>query len=153
MLDINIKLNNSNDLELVFETEELTLLLDIIEYHKCHCSDDNQNVLVSLEHKLKALCFLDKQPDAHSIRQIKDVLFPSNEISRNNAFNVKISELNFSKRTFNCLNRANIKTLSDLLYMTEEDLLRIRNLGTQCLDEIVGVLKNHNLELTKFHNK
>lgn len=131
----------------------MALLLEIIEYHKTHCSDDNQNILIILEHKLKALCFLDKQPDTHSISQIKDILFPSNEISRNNAFSVKISELNFSKRTFNYLNRANIKTLSELLYMTEDDLLRIRNLGTQCLNEIIKVLKSHNLELAKLHNQ
>lgn len=60
--------------------------------------------------------------------------------------------LQFSKKTFNCLNRANIKTLGELLCLSEEELLKIRNLGIQSLNEIRSVLNQHKLELSKYSN-
>lgn len=143
MLNLIIQPNSSDKIKLKFSSEELTYLWEIIECNKKHCSDDKLNMLTSLEHKLKVLSFLDKQPDEQSINQVKDILFPNIEIHRNNAYNVKISKLNFTNRTFNCLNRANIKTLSEFLYMTRKDLLRIRSLGLQRPDEIIDVLKIH----------
>lgn len=53
---------------------------------------------------------------------------------------MSIDELDFSVRTWNCLRRANIQTLGDLLKYTEADLLRLRNLGQKCLTEISEAL-------------
>ena len=61
-------------------------------------------------------------------------------------------KLSFSKRTINCLNRAGIVTLGELLCLSKEDLLRIRNLGAQCLNEIVDELSKYDLELRKYKN-
>ena len=65
---------------------------------------------------------------------------------------MKIESLQFSKRTFNCLNRAGITTLGEILCLSEEDLLRIRNLGVQSLNEIIDTLKKYDLTLPSFKN-
>lgn len=49
---------------------------------------------------------------------------------------VRIEELELSVRAFNCLKRANINTLGDLLERTEEDLGKVRNLGKKSIEEI-----------------
>ena len=48
-----------------------------------------------------------------------------------------IEELDFSVRTYNCLRRAGITTVSQLKQMTIDDLKKVRNLGSKSLDEIL----------------
>ena len=48
-----------------------------------------------------------------------------------------IEELDFSVRTYNCLRRAGITTVSQLKQMTIEDLKKVRNLGSKSIDEIL----------------
>lgn len=54
-----------------------------------------------------------------------------------------IEELDLSVRAFNCLKRANIDTIADLLEKTVEDLEKVRNLGKKSIDEIQNKLLNH----------
>jgi len=61
----------------------------------------------------------------------------------------KIDELELSVRASNCLKRANIYTLADLLEKTEDDLSKIRNLGNKSVDEIIEKLKTNEYELKK----
>lgn len=49
---------------------------------------------------------------------------------------MKIDELEFSVRTYNCLKRAKIDTVEQLEQMSDDDLLRLRNFGQRCLDEV-----------------
>lgn len=49
---------------------------------------------------------------------------------------IRIEELELSVRAFNCLKRANINTLADLLDKTEDDLAKVRNLGKKSIEEI-----------------
>ncbi len=58
-----------------------------------------------------------------------------------------ISELELSVRSSNCLKEANIKSLSELVRKTEEELLNFRNFGKKSLTEIADVLKTHGLSL------
>jgi DNA-directed RNA polymerase subunit alpha len=58
-----------------------------------------------------------------------------------------ISELELSVRSSNCLKEANIKSLSELVRKTEEELLNFRNFGKKSLTEIGDVLKAHGLSL------
>jgi len=60
----------------------------------------------------------------------------------------KIDELELSVRASNCLKRANIYTLADLVERTEDDLAKIRNLGRKSVDEII-----EKLEKSGFHLK
>lgn len=153
MLSFVVQSNNNNNIEVEFETIEMKILLDIMEQQKRNCSKSELKTYETLYNKIKALCIFDKLPDERSIKQIKDILLSSNNITKDNMHNVKLEKLQFSKKTFNCLNRANVQTLGELLCYTEEDLLRIRNLGIQSLNEIVDTLKKHNLELPIFTNK
>nr|YP_009233184.1 RNA polymerase alpha chain [Torreya fargesii]YP_009371203.1 RpoA [Torreya grandis]YP_010138426.1 RNA polymerase alpha subunit [Torreya fargesii var. yunnanensis]YP_010390344.1 RNA polymerase alpha subunit [Torreya taxifolia]QGU93387.1 RNA polymerase subunit alpha [Torreya nucifera]QGU93552.1 RNA polymerase subunit alpha [Torreya californica]AMB21110.1 RNA polymerase alpha chain [Torreya fargesii]ARR75324.1 RpoA [Torreya grandis]QGU93469.1 RNA polymerase subunit alpha [Torreya fargesii va len=58
-----------------------------------------------------------------------------------------IDQLNFSTRIYNCLKKANIKTLSDLSNYSREDLMRIKHLGEQSVKEILEFLRNIGIDL------
>lgn len=152
MIKFLIQSNNENSIDMEFKTVELELLFNMVESHYKNCPADKEEFYEDLYRKVKALYLLNRQPDVQSLEQIKRILFPTNEISSENSHNIKISNLSFTKRTFNCLNRAGIKTLGELLCLSQEDLLRIRNLGTQSLNEIIDFLKLHNLELSNYEN-
>ena len=49
---------------------------------------------------------------------------------------VRIEELDFSVRTYNCLKKANIQTVADLVKASEEELMNIRNFGRKSLVEV-----------------
>ena len=61
--------------------------------------------------------------------------------------NMWIEELDFSVRTFNILKRAGIDSVADLISRTEEDMIRVRNMGRYSLREIVEKLANLGLSL------
>lgn len=54
---------------------------------------------------------------------------------------IPIEELQLSVRAYNCLKRAQINTVADLLLYTEEDLLEIKNFGQKSAEEVVQALK------------
>ncbi len=58
-----------------------------------------------------------------------------------------IEELEFTVRTFNCLKKADINTIGDLISWTEEDLLHIRNFGRRSLEEVIEKLAALDLSL------
>lgn len=58
-----------------------------------------------------------------------------------------IDELDLSVRAFNCLRRANVSTVGDLVGMSREDLMRVRNMGRRCLFEIEQKLAMRGLRL------
>lgn len=61
--------------------------------------------------------------------------------------NMPISELELSVRSENCLRKANIRTIGELVKCTEQDLLKYRNFGKKSLAEIQNILKNMGLSL------
>ncbi len=61
--------------------------------------------------------------------------------------NIRIEELDFSVRTYNCLKKANILTIPDLVHYTENDLMQIRNFGRKSLTEVREKLTALNLSL------
>ena len=60
-----------------------------------------------------------------------------------------IEELDMSVRSFNCLKRAGIDTVEDLVNRTEEEMIRVRNLGKKSLEEVIAKLHSLGLELKK----
>ena len=60
-----------------------------------------------------------------------------------------IEELDMSVRSFNCLKRAGIDTVKDLVNRTEEDMIKVRNLGKKSLDEVIAKLHSLGLSLKK----
>ncbi|MBM7717104.1 DNA-directed RNA polymerase alpha subunit, partial [Bacillus thermophilus] len=60
-----------------------------------------------------------------------------------------IEELDLSVRSYNCLKRAGINTVQELANKTEEDMMKVRNLGRKSLEEVKGKLEELGLELRK----
>lgn len=58
-----------------------------------------------------------------------------------------IEELELTVRSFNCLKRAGINTVADLIEKSEDDMMKVRNLGKKSLDEVRAKLKSLGLEL------
>ena len=64
-------------------------------------------------------------------------------------YGVEIERLGFSIRAFNCLKRANINTLEDIISHTQSELIKVRNLGRLALEEIEEVLEIMGLHLAE----
>ncbi len=62
-------------------------------------------------------------------------------------WDVPVETLNLSVRSFNCLKRAGISKVSELLDMTEDEIIKMRNFGKKSLDEIKQVLEERGLAL------
>lgn len=60
-----------------------------------------------------------------------------------------VDELDLSVRSYNCLKRANIHTVGDLINKTEEEMMRVRNLGRKSLEEVVSKLAALGLSLRR----
>ena len=60
---------------------------------------------------------------------------------------IAIEELDFSVRTYNCLKRAAINTIADLVAKSEDDMIKVRNLGKKSLDEVKEKLAEMELSL------
>ncbi len=60
-----------------------------------------------------------------------------------------IEELDLSVRSFNCLKRAGIDTVEDLISRTEDDMIKVRNLGKKSLEEVIQKLHSLGLDLKK----
>ena len=63
-----------------------------------------------------------------------------------------IEELDLSVRSFNCLKRANINTVEDLISKTEDEMMKVRNLGRKSLEEVMNKLAMMGLSLASDEN-
>ena len=59
-----------------------------------------------------------------------------------------IEELDLSVRSFNCLKRAGINTVEDLISKSEEEMMKVRNLGRKSLEEVLAKLDALGFSLT-----
>jgi len=64
-----------------------------------------------------------------------------------NEWDIPVETLNLSVRSFNCLKRAGISKVSELLDLTEDEIMKMRNFGKKSLDEIKQVLAERGLTL------
>ena len=74
------------------------------------------------------------------------VMVEKEEFKKEKVLETSIEELELSVRSFNCLKRAGISTVEDLTNKTEEDMMKVRNLGKKSLDEVTEKL--HSLGLS-----
>ena len=75
------------------------------------------------------------------------IMVPPEEDVLNKVLEMQIEDLDLSVRSYNCLKRANIHTVADLTSKTEDDMLKVRNLGKKSLDEVIFKLESLNLNL------
>ncbi len=59
-----------------------------------------------------------------------------------------IEELDLSVRSFNCLKRAGINTVEDLINKSEDEMMKVRNLGKKSLEEVIAKLDSLGFDLT-----
>ena len=74
------------------------------------------------------------------------------ETHRDKVLEMTIEELDLSVRSFNCLKRANINTVEDLISKTEEEMMKVRNLGRKSLEEVINKLAMMGLHLADDEN-
>ena len=75
------------------------------------------------------------------------ILVPPEEDKKMKILEMTIEDMDLSVRSYNCLKRANIHTIEDLTKKTEDDMLKVRNLGKKSLDEVVAKLIDLGLKL------
>ncbi|MBQ4617752.1 MAG: DNA-directed RNA polymerase subunit alpha [Clostridia bacterium] len=68
------------------------------------------------------------------------IMVEKDDKSKAKILDTTIEELELSVRSFNCLKRAGISTVEDLISKSEEDMMRVRNLGRKSLDEVINKL-------------
>ena len=71
----------------------------------------------------------------------------------NNLLKMTIEELDLSVRSFNCLKRANINTVEDLVSKTQDEMIKVRNLGRKSLEEVEHKLNQLGLHLADEENQ
>jgi len=79
----------------------------------------------------------------------ESIMVEREETIKEKVLEMTIEELDMSVRSFNCLKRAGINTVEDLINRTEEDMNKVRNLGKKSLEEINQKLQTLGLELKK----
>ena len=72
--------------------------------------------------------------------------------SQSKQLQMTIEELDLSVRSFNCLKRANINTVEDLISKTEDEMMKVRNLGRKSLEEVINKLAMMGLHLAGEEN-
>jgi len=80
----------------------------------------------------------------------EEVSFPEEEVDdTSKVLELTIEDLDLSVRSFNCLKRASINTVADLVTKTEEDMMKVRNLGRKSLEEVKKKLEELGLALSE----
>ena len=78
-----------------------------------------------------------------------EIMIDREETITEKVLEMTIEELDMSVRSFNCLKRAGIDTVEDLTNRTEEDMIKVRNLGKKSLEEVIQKLQSLGLSLRK----
>ncbi|MCQ2435483.1 MAG: DNA-directed RNA polymerase subunit alpha [Clostridia bacterium] len=78
-----------------------------------------------------------------------EIMVEREETKKEKVLEMTIEELDLSVRSFNCLKRAGIDTVEDLTSKTEEDMIKVRNLGKKSLDEVIQKMRSLGLSLRK----
>lgn len=78
-----------------------------------------------------------------------DILVKNEDDKQQQVLAMAIEDMDLSVRSYNCLKRANIHTVEDLTRKTEEEMLKVRNLGRKSLDEVILKLESYGLSLEK----
>ena len=78
-----------------------------------------------------------------------EIMVENDEKGKEKALEMTIEELDLSVRSFNCLKRAGINTVGDLINKSEDDMMKVRNLGRKSLEEVMAKLDSLGFTLTK----
>ena len=77
-----------------------------------------------------------------------EIMIEKEENKKEKVLETTIEELDLSVRSYNCLKRAGINTVQDLTNRSENDMMKVRNLGRKSLEEVIAKLDSMGLSLT-----
>lgn len=87
--------------------------------------------------------FIEMSDNARTI----EVMTETEEDEKEKVMEMNIDELELSVRSYNCLKRAGINTVEELCNKTQDDMMKVRNLGRKSLEEVLAKLKELGLSL------
>ena len=87
--------------------------------------------------------------DLSEAAQQVDVMVEKENDAQEKVLEMNTDELELSVRSYNCLKRAGINTVAELINRTPEDMMKVRNLGRKSLEEVLAKLKELGLELNQ----
>ncbi len=106
--------------------------------------DDAVSLAAKIMNEL-LLLFVDLSEEAKNT----DIIVEKEENQKEKVLEMTIEELDLSVRSYNCLKRAGINTVEDLSNKSEEDMMKVRNLGRKSLEEVINKLLGLGLCLKK----
>ncbi len=77
-----------------------------------------------------------------------EIMVEKDDNGKEKILEMTIEELDLSVRSFNCLKRAGINTVEDLISKSEEEMMKVRNLGKKSLEEVISKLQSLGFNLT-----
>ena len=86
---------------------------------------------------------------SEAVAEGESIMAEKGNTEREKVLDMTIEDLDLSVRSFNCLKRAVIKTVEDLTNKTEEDMMKVRNLGRKSLEEVIAKLASFGFSLKK----
>lgn len=89
--------------------------------------------------------FVDLSDEAHNA----EIMVVKDDNNKEKYLEKSIDDLDLSVRSFNCLKRAGINTVEDLINKSEENMMKVRNLGRKSMDEVIARLNDLGLSLRK----
>ena len=116
------------------------------DYPASICTSVNEEVVHGIPSKKRIL----QDGDIISLDLVVEYegyMIEKEEDQKEKALEMTIEELELSVRSFNCLKRASINTVEELTERTEEDMMKVRNLGKKSLDEVKNKLEELGLGL------
>ena len=86
---------------------------------------------------------------AAGVSETENILSEKRDNEKEKVLDLTIDELDLSVRSFNCLKRAGIHTVEDLINKSEDDMMKVRNLGRKSLEEVIAKLDSFGFTLKK----
>ena len=80
--------------------------------------------------------------DLSEIAKNMSIMSQKESTKKDKMLDTPIDDLQLSVRSYNCLKRAGIDTVADIVSRTEHDMMKVRNLGKKSLDEVVAKVKS-----------
>ena len=81
--------------------------------------------------------------------QSTEIMVEKDDKSKEKVLEMTIEELDLSVRSFNCLKRAGINTVEDLINKSEDEMMKVRNLGRKSLEEVINKLNTLGFSLNR----
>ena len=78
-----------------------------------------------------------------------EIMDTQEDTGKEKVLEMTIEELDLSVRAFNCLKRAGVNTVSDLINKSQDEMMKVRNLGKKSLEEVLAKLDSVGFSLTK----